>query len=84
MIKTDEYGFRYYDQLPENAKLIKTVWHFVTIEPLIWGHYTLNTGMEYLIQSQDGNRYYICKISQYSKDVNLIQYINSSQIFIVS
>ena len=84
MIKTDEYGFRYYDQLPENAKLIKTVWHFITINPDLWEYYSLNIGMEYLVQSQDKTKYYICKINEFTKDKDLIHYINSAQIFLLS
>lgn len=84
MIKTDEYGFKYYDQLPDNAKLIKTVWPFVTIKPEVWEHYELNIGMEYLVQSQDKTKYYICKINQFTKDKDVIRYINSEQIFLLS
>ena len=83
MIKTDECGFNYYSQLPENYKPITNIWAFVTIDPSEFDYYKPNIGMEYLIQSQDESKYYIHKLSKYIKDTTLINYINSEQIFIL-
>jgi len=81
MTKTDEYGFEYYESLSSNAKLITNIWAFVNLNREEWNYYKPKIGMEYLIQSQDGSRYYIHKLSKHIKDEHLIKYINSSQLF---
>lgn len=83
-IKTDECGFKYLESLPEEYKAAKNVWPFVTINPKKWNYYELKIGMRYLIYGKETNRYYLMKITKYTKDKDLLNYINSGQIFIVS
>ena len=52
MINTDEYGFQYYESLPQGARLCKNIWAFITITPEVSEHYVVNVGMKYLLQSK--------------------------------
>ena len=82
MLKTDQCGSQYYDSLPENTKPVSTIWAFVTLDPNEWSFYTVNIGMKYLLQSSTEDRYYLCKISKYSKDFELLKYAKRGQLFI--
>ena len=82
MIKTDEYGFRFHDCLPPDAKLA-SIWNFIEITREEFDYYRPKIGMEYLIESQDGSKYYIHEMSKYITDEQLIKYIESSQIYII-
>ena len=84
MLKTDEYGFQYYSELPQNAKQIKTVWPFVTINPESFNYYDLNVGTKYLIEAKALKRYYIMEISEHSRDRELLKYAERNQIFLLS
>lgn len=81
MIKTDEQGFQYHTEIPDGYKLA-TIWDFVEITRDEFDYYRPNIGMEYLIQSQDESRYYIHKLSEHIRDVDLIRYIETNQIYI--
>ena len=81
-VKTDQCGFQSYDSLPENTKPVSTIRAFVTLDPEAWNFYTVNIGMKYLLQSSTEDKYYLCKISKYSKDIDLLKYVERGQLFI--
>lgn len=83
MIKTDEYGFEYYQDLPEGSELCKNIWPFVTVDPSEEEFYKVNLGMKYLIFSGETNHYELYEINSMSLDTNLIKYIDEQRVFLL-
>jgi len=84
MIKTDEFGFRYYKELPPEAKLIKTIWAFVEVDPAEPDYYRVKIGQKYLIFAEENNRYELYEITIFTQDSDLLHYINSASLFLLN
>jgi hypothetical protein len=82
MLKTDILGFQYYKELPDNARPCKDIWTFVTLDPEEWSYYKLNIGMKYLVYGYLSKRYELYEITKWTKDIDLLKYIESGQLFV--
>ncbi|HKK95396.1 MAG TPA: hypothetical protein VJ916_03600 [Anaerovoracaceae bacterium] len=83
-IEKDSLGFEYYKELPPDAKQVKTVWHFVTIDPKEWNYHRRNIGMKYLLYGELSKQYEVYEITQFTQDEDLILFAKQGRLFILS
>jgi hypothetical protein len=86
--QVDDDGFKYYDSLPTccyPCKDIKDfIRYFVTIDRHLWDAYHVKENIPYVLYSEQQNRYELYHITQFSMDVKLIPFMESSRLFLVN
>ncbi|RPJ66845.1 MAG: hypothetical protein EHM20_17490 [Alphaproteobacteria bacterium] len=73
--KTNEFGHKYYDKLPETAVI-------AVREDLFDMYFRLRYGKYYLLESHDGKSFFIKQCTIFTNTDRLVDYINSNQVYV--
>lgn len=84
MIQTDQYGLPYYEWPSHTWKPVKNIWSFVEVDPKHEDNYQVKVGMKYILYSGLRDVYELHEISEYTKDVDLLEFIKHNRIFTLS
>lgn len=84
MIQTDEYGFEYYEWPSSTWIKPKHILHFVDINPNYEGYYKVKIGLKYILYSELKNRYEVYKITEHTRDKDIIDFIKQERLYLLS
>lgn len=84
MIKTDKYGFQYYEWPSRKWKLCNSIFDFVDVDPQFDNYYKVKTGLRYILYSQLRDVYEIHEVTEFTVDTDLLPFIKQQRLYLVS
>lgn len=80
----DKYGFIYFNELPQGAQEITSVFSFVELDPKEFFFYRTKIGFQYLIYNKRRQIYERYEITSNTRDYQLQEYIDTGRLFLLS
>lgn len=84
MIKTDKYGFQYYEWPSRKWKLCKSIYDFVDVDPQFNNYYRVKIGLQYILHSKLRDVYELYEVTEFTVDADLIPFIKQQRLYLVS